>query len=157
MVTYADKPWLAHYDPGVPPSLEPYPQHPLQQFLIDAAHDYGDIPATLTSTHLPVVGRVKRTCTYREINAQSDALAAALVDMGLQKGDRVAVIMPNCVQFVITFYAILKAGGVVAAVNPTFPPRRMQEQLADSGTTVAITLSLFYDNLKQIQAETGIR
>jgi long-chain acyl-CoA synthetase len=157
MVTYQDKPWLKRYDPGIPPSLEPYPQHPLHQFLIDAAQQHGDSVATLTSAHLPVVGRVKKTLSYRKFNEQSDALAAALVDMGLRKGDRVAIILPNCSQFVVSFYAILKAGGVVVAVNPTYPPKRMEEQLADSGAVIAITLSLFYNSLKQIQRETVIR
>ncbi len=157
MVTYSDKPWLAHYDSGVSHSLVPYPRHALHQFLINAAEQHGNDVATLTSARLPLVGRVASTCTYREINTESDALAAALVDMGLQKGDRVAIILPNCAQFIITFYAILKAGGVVVAVNPTFPPRKMQEQIADSGATFAVTLSLFYDALKSIQSETQVQ
>lgn len=157
MVTYADKPWLNHYDPGIPHSLEPYPRHPLHFFLEDAAEKHGGDTAILTSAHLPLVGRVQNTYTYQEINAQTDALAAALVDMGLQKGDRVAIIMPNCAQFEITFYAILKAGGVVVAANPTFPPRKLQEQLADSGATFAVTLTLFYNGLKQIQHETAVK
>lgn len=157
VTTYQDKPWLQVYDSSVPHTLAPYPNYPLHQFLIDSAQKYGDSVATLTSAHLPVIGRVKKTVTYRELNVLSDALAAALIDMGLQKGDRVAIIMPNCVQFVVAFYAILKAGGVVVAVNPTYPPRRLQEQLIDSGTTIAITMSLFYNGLKQIQAETGVK
>jgi long-chain acyl-CoA synthetase len=157
MVTYQDKPWLQHYDPGVPASLAPYPQHPLHQFLIEAAEQDGDSVAALTSAHLPVVGRVKSTLNYRDLNAQSDALAAALVDMGLKKGDRVAIVMPNCAQFVISFYAILKAGGVVVATNPTYPPKKMAEQFNDSGATVVIALSLFYDHVKQIQQETAVK
>jgi long-chain acyl-CoA synthetase len=157
MVTYQDKPWLQAYDSSVPHTLVPYPDIPLHQFLIDSAQKHGDVVATLTSAHLPVVGRVKKVLTYRELNTLSDALAAALVEMGLQKGERVAIIMPNCAQFVIAFYAILKAGGVVVAVNPTYPPRRIQEQLVDSGTTIVIAMTLFYNGLKQIQAETGVR
>lgn len=157
MVTYQDKPWLAHYDEGVPHSLQPYPEHPLFHFLTEATRTHPNAIATVTSAHLPLAGRVKREVAYHELGAQSDALAAALVDMGLQKGDRVAIIMPNCVQFVITFYAILKAGGVVVACNPTFPPKKLQEQLQDSGATIAITLSLFYLGLKQIQAQTSVR
>ncbi|MBI5960329.1 MAG: AMP-binding protein, partial [Chloroflexi bacterium] len=157
MVTYQDKPWLKRYDPGVPHSLAPYPQHPLHQFMIEAAQQHGDAVAVLSSAHLPVVGRVKNTLSYREVNTLSDVLAAALVDMGLKKGDRVALIMPNCAQFVIAFYAILKAGGAVVAVNPTFPPKKIAEQLNDSGATFVITLSLFYNGLKQVQAETQVK
>jgi long-chain acyl-CoA synthetase len=156
MITYRDKPWLKRYDPQVPHSLAPYPDHPLHQFLIEAAQQQGDAVATITSARLPLAGRVKATLDYRTLNAASDALAAALVDFGLRKGDRVALIMPNCAQFVIAFFGILKAGGVVVALNPTYPPRRLQEQLVDSGARAAIVLSLFYNNLKQIQAETPV-
>ncbi len=156
MVTYQEKPWLKHYDSSVPQSLTPYPQFPLYQFLEEAAAKHGKTTATLTSAHLPVVGRIKRTVTYNELNSQADALAASLVDMGIQKGDRVAVIMPNCTQFVMAFYAILKAGGVVVAVNPTFPPAKIAEQLLDSGAVAAIAMSLFYNGLKQIQSQTKV-
>jgi long-chain acyl-CoA synthetase len=157
MTTYQDKPWLAHYDSSVPHSLQPYPDHPLHYFLLEAAQQHGEFPATLTSAHLPLAGRVHRTVSYKELNDASDALASALVDMGVKKGDRVAIIMPNCMQFVMAFYAILKAGGVVVAVNPTYPPKKIAEQLADSGAIAAITLSLFYNGLKQVQAETNIK
>jgi len=156
MITYRDKPWLKHYDPQVPHSLAPYPNHSLHQYLIEAAQQQGDAVATITSARLPLVGRIKATLDYRTLNAATDALAAALVDFGLRKGDRVAIIMPNCAQFVIGFFGILKAGGVVVALNPTYPPRRLQEQLEDSGARAAIVLSLFYDNLKQVQAETPV-
>ncbi len=157
MVTYSDKPWLEHYDPGVPKSLDPYPDYPLHEFLIRSAAQFGDAPATLTSAHLPLLGRVQTAVSYRDLNAMSDALAAALVEMGLQKGDRVALIMPNCVQFIAAFYAVLKAGGAVVALNPTHPPRRLAEQINDCGAEFAVVLSLFYNNLKKIQGETSIK
>ncbi len=157
MVTYQEKPWLKRYDPDVPHSLTPYPQRPLHSFLIESAQQFGDDVATITSAHLPVVGRVKSTLTYRAVNDLSDALAAALVDMGLEKGDRVALVMPNCAQFVIAFYAVLKAGGVVVAANPTYPPKKLAELLVDSGAVTAITLSLFYEGLKQVQQETSVK
>ncbi len=156
MVTYRDKPWLAHYDDDVPHTLHPYPNHPLHTFLIRAAEQHGDATATIMSAKLPLVGRLAHRLTYHDINAASDALAAALVDWGLHKGDRVAVVMPNCPQFVITFYAILKAGCTVVAVNPTFPPRRIAEQLKDSGAKAVVTLSLFYEGVKSIQRETPV-
>lgn len=157
MVTYQDKPWLQHYDPGIPHSLAPYPEHPLHTFLLESARSHPDAVATVTSAHLPVLGRVKATTSYAEINAWSDALAAALVDMGIQKGDRVAILMPNCVQFVVTFYAILKAGGVVVALNPTLPPRRLNDHFVDSGTVAVVTLSLFYDAVKQAQVGSNVQ
>ncbi len=157
MVTYQDKPWLKHYDSGVPHSLAPYPRHPLHQYLTDAsAADYGAM-AVITAAHLPLVGHVTSHMSYGTLNDLTDALAVALVDLGLKKGDRVALILPNCAQFVLAFYATLKAGGVVVAVNPTFPPAKMAEQLIDSGATFAITLTLFYENLKKIQAQTKVQ
>src|SRR5258706_9433079 len=112
-MNYSDKPWVKRYDPGVPTSLEPYPKHPLQQTLSDTAQRYPNNVATITSAHVPIFGRLKAEFTYRDLDKQSDALAAALVEMGVKKGDRVAIVMPNCVQFIIAFYGILKAGGVV--------------------------------------------
>lgn len=156
MVTYQDKPWLQHYDPQVPHSLAPYPDYPLHQYLVEAAQRHGDATATITSARLPLVGRVKTALDYRTLNSVSDALAAALVDRGLRKGDRVAIVMPNCAQFVIAFFAILKAGGVVVATNPTYPPKRLQEQLIDSGARAAIVLSLFYNALKEAQPGTPV-
>ncbi len=157
MVTYADRPWIKHYDTKVTPSLAPYPEHPLHEFLRRSAQKFPNSPITLTSAHLPVVGRIKSTLSYQQADALSDALAQGLIEMGIKKGDRVAIIMPNCAQFVISFYAILKAGGVVSATNPTYPPMRMAEQLKDSGAKVAISLTLFYPMLKQIQAQTDLK
>lgn len=156
MVTYADKPWLKRYDPTVKHSLTPYPDIPLFELLRQSAQKLPDRPLALASAHLPVVGRLKRTVNYSEVDAMSDALAQALVDMGLKKGDRVAIVMPNCVQFVVSFYAILKAGGVVSALNPTYPPVRLADMLKDSGAKIVISLSLFYNMLKEIQSQTPV-
>lgn len=157
MVTYQDKPWLQHYDPGVPHSLAPYPRHPLHQYLADAAAADPGATAIITAAHLPFVGHVASRMSYGTLNDLADALAVALGDLGLKKGDRVALILPNCTQFVLAFYATLKAGGVVVAVNPTFPPAKMAEQIVDSGATFAITLTLFYENVKKIQAQTKVQ
>lgn len=156
MVTYSDRPWQKNYDSGVPFSLE-YPAIPLHGILRETARRHPEATACLTSAKLPLLGRRHAILTYQQLDATTDALAAALVDLGLKKGDRVALIMPNCTQFVIGFYAALKAGGVIAATNPTYPANRMQEQIADSGATFAITLSLFYNTVKQIQPDTDLR
>lgn len=157
MVTYQDKPWLQHYDPGVPHSLAPYPRHPLHQYLADAAAADPGATAIITAAHLPLVGHVASRMSYGTLNDLADALAVALGNLGLGKGDRVALILPNCTQFVLAFYATLKAGGVVVAINPTFPPAKMAEQIGDSGATFAITLTLFYENVKKIQAQTKVQ
>ncbi len=156
MVTYSERPWLKRYDAGVPHVLD-YPDIPLHGFLEQSAEAHPDAPACLTSVDLPLFGRKHSAITYAELNQAADALAAALVDLGMAKGDRVAIVMPNCTQFVVAFYGVLKAGGVIAATNPTYPANRMQQQFADCGATVAITLSLFYETVKQVQPQTSVR
>jgi long-chain acyl-CoA synthetase len=157
MATYADRPWTKTYDPGIPKSLEPYPDVSVHSFLQEATQKSPNLIALISSAHLPLLGRVSSGLSYRELNNLSDALAAALVDMGLKKGDRVALVMPNIAAFVISYYAVLKAGGVVAATNPTYPPDKMQFQLNDCDAQIVITMSLFYNTIKQIQPKTKVK
>ncbi|MBI1276516.1 MAG: AMP-binding protein [Anaerolineaceae bacterium] len=157
MVTYADRPWTKNYDPGVPVSLEPYPDVSVQSFLQEASKNSPNNPALISSAHLPLLGRVSSSVSYQELDQYSDALAAGLVDMGLKKGDRVALVMPNIAAFVISYYGVLKAGGVVAATNPTYPADKMQFQINDCDAPIVITMSLFYNTIKQIQAKTKVK
>ncbi len=152
--TYADTPWTSQYDPHVPHSLKPYPEHNLIHYLDNIVKKSPDNTALITTAKLPIVGRMSSSINYRELARFSDALAAGLIDMGLKKGDRVAIIMPNCTAFAISYYGILKTGGVVAATNPTYPPKKMAYQIDDCGANIVITLSLFYNMLKTIQPET---
>lgn len=157
MVTYADRPWLKKYDAGVPHTLQPYPDIPLQQFLKESANKYPKNVALVTSAHLPIFGRVAAELTYEQVDQATDALAAALTDLGLKKGDRVALVMPNTAAFVISYFGVLKAGGVVAATNPTYPAEKMQAQINDCGAEIVITLSLFYNMIKEIQPRTKVK
>lgn len=157
MTTYADRPWTKYYDPHVPKSLLPYPEQAMHDFLRRSAQRHPYLPVLLTTAKLPLLGRQTAHITYAELDALSDALAAGLVAHGLQKGDRVAVVMPNCTAFAISYFGILKAGGVVAATNPTYPPIKMQYQIDDCDARIVIALSLFYPMLKDIQAGTKVR
>ncbi len=157
MVTYAERPWTKHYDPGVPASLMPYPDKPFFDFLTENARQSPDSIAVVSSAHLPVVGRVSSELTYAQIDQSSDALSAALVALGLKKGERVALVMPNVAAFIIAYFAVLKAGGIVAATNPTYPAEKMRDQISDCGATVVITLSLFYKSIKKIQPQTAVK
>jgi long-chain acyl-CoA synthetase len=152
-VSYADRPWLSSYDAGVPKQLD-FPVMPLHQILSNSASKYPTREALVSSAQLPVLGRVSRAVTYAELERYSDALAVALVEMGVKKGDRIAIVMPNTVQFAIAFFATLKAGGVVAAANPTYPDAKLAHQISDCNAKVIITLTLFYDMVKRIQPET---
>jgi long-chain acyl-CoA synthetase len=157
MVTYAERPWTKKYDSGVPASLAPYPDIPLFQLLRDSASKAPNNVALITSAHLPLLGRMGSELTYAQVDQASDALGAALVSLGLKKGDRVAIVMPNTAAFVISYFGILKAGGIVAATNPTYPAEKMRAQITDSGAEFVITLSLFYNLIKQIQPKTHIK
>jgi long-chain acyl-CoA synthetase len=157
MVTYLDRPWTKTYDPATPKTLEPYPDITVQSLLQEGAKKHPDSIALISSAHVPVLGRQANNITYAQLDKLSDELASALIDLGIKRGDRVAVIMPNIAAFIITYYAILKAGGVVAATNPTYPPDKMQFQINDCDAPIVITMSLFYNMFKQIQPKTKVK
>jgi long-chain acyl-CoA synthetase len=142
-----DRPWLKHYDPGVPPHID-LPPVPLHRFLEDAARTYGNRPCAIFKGH---------AVTYSEMNALADRLAAALVELGVKKGDPVAIFMPNSAQFVMSFYAILKAGGVVVATNPLYSAREIEHQLNDAGVEIMLVMSNFYQTIKNVQSKTRLR
>lgn len=155
MVTYAERPWISSYDVGIPASVD-IPEVPLHQFLKDTRVRIPHNTALITPANLPLVGRISRSITYEELDRASDALAAALIDLGLNKSDRVAIVMPNSVAFVISFYGILKAGGVVAATNPTYPAEKMAHQINDCDAEFVLTMTLFYDLVKQVQPKSKV-
>ncbi len=142
-----DRPWVEHYDKGVPAAIE-YPQAPLYHFLDDSARKYPDRACTIFK------GAV---VTYKEMNDITDHLAAALVDMGVKKGDRVGIFMPNSPQFVMAYYAILKAGGVVVATNPLYTAPEIEHQASDAGIEVMFVMTNFYKTIKAAQPKTRIK
>lgn len=141
MSVYAQKPWLSSYEPGISAELD-VPEVPLFHFLEQSADKYPD------STALIFKGR---NISYRELNELSDAVAAGLVANGFKKGDRSVVYMVNMPQFVIAFYGILKAGGIVIATNPLYTARELEHQLIDCGAETVFVMSLYYPLLKQVQ------
>ncbi len=142
-----DRPWVEHYDKGVPATIE-YPQAPLFHFLDDSARKYPDRACTIFK------GAV---VSYKEMNDITDHLAAALVDMGVKKGDRVGIFMPNSPQFVMAYYAILKAGGVVVATNPLYTAPEIEHQASDAGIEVMFVMTNFYKTIKAAQPKTRIK
>lgn len=156
MATYSERPWTKTYDKGMPSTLN-FPDVPLHQFIKDTTKRIPNNTALITPARIPILGRIAKEMTYAELDRASDALAVALVELGLKKGDRVAIVMPNSVAFVVSFYAILKAGGVVAATNPTYPPDKMAYQINDCDAEIAITMTLFYNLVKKIQPQTKVK
>ena len=105
---YSDKPWVKQYDKGIPGTID-VPTHPVQHFLEEGARRIPGNPAMVFQG-----GEI----SYRDLNDAADAVAAALAANGFKKGDRAVLYMPNLPQFVVIYYGILKAGGIVIATNP---------------------------------------
>ena len=141
-------PWLAHYDSDVARSLEPYPEKTLLDYLAELAAQHGGKPALLFKG---------ATVSYARLEAESDAFGAALVAMGVRKGDRVALLLPNCPQFLIAEFGVWKAGGIVVALNPTYSERELEQALDSTRSSVAVALTPFYERLKRVQGRTGVR
>ncbi len=143
----ADRPWLKYYDEGVPATID-YPPVPLFYFLEEAARKFPNNPCTIFK------GAV---VTYKEMNEITDRLAAGLAEVGIKKGDRVGIFMPNTPQFVQAYFAVLKLGGVVVATNPLYSPREIEHQVNDAGIEIMLVMSNFYNTIKQVQPNTKIR
>src|SRR3970282_1611946 len=142
-----DKPWLGHYDEGVPTHID-YPEVPLFHFLEDAARKHPEAPCTIFK------GAV---ISYREMDELTDRLAAGLAELGVKKGDRVGIFMPNTPQFVLAYFAVLKLGGVMVATNPLYSAREIENQVNDSGLEVMLVMSNFYSIVKKVQPNTRLR
>ena len=141
------QPWLAHYDSDVPRTLAPYPERTLLDYLADNAREHGHDPG--------LVFEGKRI-SWAELERLSDAFAAALSELGVGAGDRVALILPNCPQFLIAEFGTWKVGAVVAPLNPVYTEQELATLLASSGAKVAIVLTRYYERLKSYQARTAV-
>ncbi|MBC7258235.1 MAG: long-chain fatty acid--CoA ligase [Chloroflexi bacterium] len=142
-----ERPWLKFYEPGVPASI-PYPDIPLHQNLADAARDYPHSPATIF---------FDATLTYQQLDALADRFAAGLQQAGVKKGDRVAIYMPNCPQFIIAYYGALRAGAITVPCNPLYVARELEHQLNDSGSETIVALSKLYPVVRAIQDRTHLK
>ena len=144
----ADYAWLKNYDEGVPHSLKPYPDHTLLDVIAENARQRPG------HTMIWFKGN---TISYGRFAALVDTLAKALAGVGVKKGDRVALIMPNCPQIIIGQFAIWKAGGITAQVNPLYSEDELIHALKDSGSETVIVLSTFYNQVKKVQARAGVK
>lgn len=153
-----EKPWLAHYEDGVPASLV-YPPIPVHALLEETAQRFPERTATHLVLKYLLSGRVTvgGKLTYRNLKKAVDRFATALHNLGVQKGDRVAIMLPNLPQFVIVFFGAMRLGAIVVNTNPTYTSRELKHQLHDSGAETIILLNLFYPKLKEIQAETPVK
>lgn len=126
------------------------PERPVHDILADTVRTYGDRPA------FDFMGSKQ---DWASIGAQVDALAAGLQALGVEKGTRVGLFLPNCPYYLVSYYAILKAGGVVVNLNPLYPEKELHHLLSDSGAEFVISadLALLYDKLAPLAAQVGLK
>jgi long-chain acyl-CoA synthetase len=150
-----EKVWLKHYDEGISETLD-YPRIGLDRLLANSAAKHPDQIATIFGA---MVGSrlMDAKLTYRQLDAAVNRLAAGLQELGLRKGDRVAVMLPNCPQFIIAAYATWRAGGIVVCCNPLYVGREIEHLMNDSGAETIIVMSQFYNRVKSIRSNTGLK
>ena len=150
-----EKPWLKHYDRGIPDAMES-PKIPLDRYLSDTAAALPDRDALIFGVR---VGSrlLDRHISYADLNAAVNRFAAGLQQMGVAKGDRVAIMLPNCPQFVIAAYALWRMGAVVVCCNPLYMPREIEYLVNDAGATTFIVMSSLYERVKQVRPKTGLK
>jgi len=150
-------PWFAHYEKGVPQTVE-VPNIPVHQILVDTAKQYpSHVAVRMVLKYLPAGLTIQSKMTYREMNEASDRFAAALQKLGVRKGDRVSLMLPNLPQQVIAYFGTLKAGATVVNTNPTYTARELQHQLENSGAETIVILSGLYERLAQVRQHTKIK
>ncbi len=138
--------WHKNYDPGVPNHVD-LPAITAHKLLEDRAE------STPQGTAVTIMDAPS---TYEELNIRSNQFAHALMEWGIKKGDRVALIMANSPSFITCQFGILKSGATVVTVNPLYTGRELSHVLGDSGARLAVVLSLFADNVEKIKGETSI-
>ena len=143
-----ERPWLAQYPAGVPAEINPDAYPSVVAVLDDAIARFRDRPA---------FSSFGKTITYAELDRLSTRLAAYLAGLGLRRGDRVAIMMPNCLQYPISTFGILRAGLTVVNINPLYTPRELKQQLVDSGASAIIVLDNFGHTVQQVIGDTQLR
>jgi long-chain acyl-CoA synthetase len=143
-----DKIWLKSYPPGVPAEIDPDQYGSLVQLLEESFQKYAANNAFVC---------MDKFLTYGELDSMSKRLAAWLQSRGMAKGARVAVMMPNVLQYPVALAAILRAGYTVVNVNPLYTPRELEHQLKDSGSEAIIVLENFAHTLQQVMGKTPVR
>ncbi len=143
----SEMPWLKHYPQGVRGALD-YPQVPVFRLLEQQAVQNPDLPAINFYGH---------KLTFRQLAGAANKCANLLKSMGVSPGDRVAIMMPNCPQFVIAFFGVLKAGGIVAQVNPMYTEREIEYLCNNAGCRIMIVSDLLYPKVQNALQGTGLK
>ena len=142
-----EKPWLKSYEPQVPPTIK-YPERPVDANLTESALKYPNATATIFQD---------AKLTYAQLNQLADRFAAALQQLGVKKGDRVAIYLANSPQYPIAYYGALRAGAIVVPFNPLYAAPEVEHQLQDSGAETILAMSRFYPIVKKVRANTALK
>src|SRR5208337_1972395 len=141
-------PWLKHYDEGVPYTLKPYPDSTLLDIVAEAATQRPAHPALLFKG---------RTISYAELEQLSNVFASALVKLGVKKGDRVALLLPNTPQLVLALLGAWKAGATAVPENPLYTEDELAFSLKECGAETVLVMTRFYAKIKAIERRTKVR
>lgn len=141
-----DSPWFAHYEEGVVRHID-YETTCIPEFLERSARQFPNNMALLFQGY---------KVTYRELNRMINCFAAYLAEAGIKKGDSVAILLPNMIQCVVAYYAILKIGGIVVMNNPLYSDRELEHQFNDSGAKVLFTIDLLGNRMIDLRPRTNI-
>jgi long-chain acyl-CoA synthetase len=142
-----EKPWFAFYPKQVPRSID-YPNITLSEALRQSAKNFPDNPAIIY---------FGKRISYRELDEMVDRFAAALQDLGVKKGDRVGIQLPNIPQFVIAFYGALRAGAICVACSPLYKARELEHQLNDAGAETLVVMDTLYPIVQEIRERSKLR
>ncbi len=143
----AEKPWFKFWPEGVPRHID-FPEVPLHELLTKTAREFPEHTATVY---------FDKGMTYRELNHLTDKFATALAALGVKKGDKVAIFLPNIPQFVISYYGIIKAGAVETAISPLYKEREVEHQLNDSEAETIIVLDALHPILEKVIGHTRVK
>jgi len=143
-----EKIWLKHYPAGVPADIDPDKYQSIRDLFDECIANFGERPAY----HC-----MGREITFVELERMSRAFGAWLQAQGLEKGERVALMMPNVLQYPVALFGVLRAGLVVVNVNPLYTPRELEHQLRDSGAKAIVILENFAHTLEQVIARTPVK
>lgn len=147
MEQIVNKPWLSLYPSEIPHEID-FEERTLQSYLKEAAIEY----PSKTAIHF-----LGKKLTFQELYDQSLKMANYLKELGVKKGDRVSIMLPNCPQAVISYYGVLFAGGIVVQTNPLYVERELEYQINDSGAQVIITLDILYPRVSKVKALTKLK
>ncbi|MFB0563263.1 MAG: AMP-binding protein [Candidatus Lokiarchaeia archaeon] len=142
-----ERPWFKSWPEGLPKSLD-YPEVPVFSFLRDTAKRLPDKKGIIFYGY---------EITFGELDDFSDRFANALVDIGVNKGDRVGLFLENCPQFVIAFYGALRAGAIVVPINPMLKEMEVELQINDSETDTLITMDYIYPTIQKVEKKAKLR